>query len=509
MKTAAIQIKDDPRLLLPVSPVSRDFRRTRTGRKSRRSRGLVFNILTNTEKLVGDIIRDSFIIAGEAETFYALAWDRAATVNKAIRSTPRFTRIFGELIRIVATYRLHTLKARFLSPEEAERSLEKLHRKNAERVYDLCVEMRGGLIKIGQFASTYMNVLPPVYVEYLSRLQDRVPPMPYEAIARRIESEFNRPVEQVFARIDREPLAAASLAQVHGAELFDGTRVVVKVQMPAIERTVEADLTAFTIAADFMNDLFPPLGLSEVSRALADSVRRELDYTRELDNIREFSKQIVSDPRVAAPGIYPDVSTRRVLTMERFEGERLIPFLDNASAERRNRLLALIAESFCSQIMTHGFFHADPHPGNIMVLSGDRLGLIDFGCVERFSPETFALYAEMIMAILTRDLDGMVRLFSGMGFVSQEGTDETLREMAADFIDLLMLSPDQNLADADLTEKISRGMELIQKYPSVRVPRHFVLLGRVFLTLGGIMMRYNPDINIFMLMAGQMNGNNQ
>jgi predicted unusual protein kinase regulating ubiquinone biosynthesis (AarF/ABC1/UbiB family) len=480
--------------------------RTRPGRRARRSRGLVLNILTNTEKLVGDIIRDSFTIAGEVEEFYSLAWDRAASVNKAIRSTPRFTRIFGELIRIVATYRLHNIKARFLPPDEAERSLENLHRKNAERVYDLCVEMRGGLIKIGQFASTYMNVLPPVYVEYLSRLQDRVPPMPYETIVQRIESEFGRPVEQVFARIDREPLAAASLAQVHEAELFDGTRVVVKVQMPAIERTVETDLTAFTIAADFMNDLFPPLGLSEVSRALADSVRRELDYTREMDNIVQFRKQIASEPRVAAPSVYAEVSTRRVLTMERMDGQRLVPFLENASAERRNRMLALIAESFCSQIVTHGFFHADPHPGNIMVLSGDRLGLIDFGCVERFSPETYALYAQMIAAILTRDLDGMVRLFAGMGFVSHEGADETLREMAADFIDLLMLSPDQNLADADLTQKITRGMELIRKYPSVRVPRHFVLLGRVFLTLGGIMMRYNPDINIFMLMAGQMNG---
>ncbi|MFZ5564290.1 MAG: ABC1 kinase family protein [Thermodesulfobacteriota bacterium] len=505
MKTQALRTLMNNCLDLPSAlPAYRDTLLARTDRVINRSCALALNVLGNAEKLVTDLVRDSFDVAGEAEAVYARAWDRAASVSDAIRSTPRFARVFAELIRIVASYRVHAVKARFLSAPEAQQALDALHHRNAKRVYNLCVEMRGGLIKIGQFASTYANALPPAYVEYLGRLQDRVPPVPYHAIAQRIESEFGRPVEQVFARVDPAPLAAASLAQVHPAELPDGTRVVIKVQMPDIEHTAEIDLTAFILAADITNDLFPVPGLPEISRTLADSVRRELDYRRELANINRFNRQTAGDPRVVAPGVYPEMSTRRVLTMEHLEGERLIPFLEKASPERRNRLLALIAESFCSQIVTHGFFHADPHPGNMMVLAGDRLGLIDFGCVEDFSAETYALYMEMITAILSRDPDAMARLFERMGFAAGTESDAVLREMATDFIELLMLGPEQSLADVDTTQKLSRGLELIKKYPAVRVPRHFVLLGRVLLTLGGIMMRFNPDINIFMLMVGQM-----
>ena len=477
----------------------------RTNRMADHTVTLVMNILGNTEKLVSDIVRDSIIVADEAEALFAKAWANTATVSAAIRSTPRFTRIFSELIRIVVAYRLHATKARFLTAAEAERSLEKLHRLSAARIYDLCVEMRGGLIKIAQFASTYMNALPPVYSQYLAGLQDRVPPVPYEAIVQRIGSEFGRPPEQVFGRVDPEPIAAASLAQVHRAELTDGTPVVIKVQMPSIEHTVEIDLTAFRIAADVMSDFFPSLGMSEISRALADSVRRELDYRQELANIRDFEKQVRDDPRIVVPQVYPAVSTRRVLTMERLEGERLGQFLEKASPERRNRLLALLAESFCSQIVSHGFFHADPHPGNIFVLPGDRLGLIDFGCVERFSPEIYALYMDMITAILNGNADETARLFEDMGFVSDADENESLREMATDFIELLMLQPGQSLADVDQAQKLARGLALVKKYPSIRVPRHFVLLGRVLLTLGGMMMSYNPDVNIFMLMVNQMN----
>ena len=507
MKTKTPSTPINSRLELPtLFPARPELMMPRAAGVVNRSLSLVLNILKNTGKLVDDIVRDSLDLSREAEALYAMARERAAALSPAIRSTPRFARIFGELTRMVVDYRIQALKSRFLSPTASARTLEALHRKNAERIYNLCVEMRGGLIKIGQFASTYMNILPPVYAEYLSLLQDKVPPFPFEAIARRIETELGRPIADVFAGIDPEPLAAASIAQVHAAELLDGTTVVVKVQTPDIEQTVEIDLTAFTIVADIMNDLFPQLGLSGISRALAEAVREELDYGRELENIRDFRKQLVDNPCLAVPEVYPQASTRRLLTMERLTGQGLIPFLETASPERRNRFLGLIAKSFCAQIVSHGFFHADPHPGNIIVLADDRLGLIDFGCVERFSPEIYALYARMIAAILSRNVDEMTRLFSDMGFAGDTEQTETLRQMATDFMELLMLSPDQNLADADLSQKISRALELLRKYPSVRVPRHFVLLGRTLLTLGGIMMRYNPDINIFLLMAGHLAG---
>ncbi|MDY6903260.1 MAG: AarF/UbiB family protein [Thermodesulfobacteriota bacterium] len=502
MTTKPKPTTDNRRQLSLVSTARRRLQKPllrRVGRVANSSSNLVRNILGNTEKLVNDVVRDSLEVAGEAESFIAKAWEHAGTVNATIRSTPRFARIFREFVRIAADYRLHSLKARFLSPEDAAQVLEAIHQRNAARLYDLCIEMRGGLIKIGQFASTYVNALPPVYAEYLAKLQDRVPPVPFDAIAHRIESEFGLPVDRIFAWIDPEPIAAASLAQVHAAELFDGTQVVVKVQMPAIEKTVEIDLTAFKLTADVVNEFFPSLGLPEISRALAASVERELDYRDELANILEFKKHLNGDPRIVVPTVYPDLSTRRVLTMERLEGCRLADFLEDALPDRRNGLLALLAESFCSQIVTHGFFHADPHPGNIFVLSGDRLGLIDFGCMERFSPEIYDRYMQMIGAILTGNAADLARLFEEMGFTSNGAANESLQDMAGDFLELLMLQPGQSLADVDQAEKLNRGLELMRQYPSVRVPRHFVLLGRVLLTLGGIMMNHNPDIDVFSL----------
>lgn len=470
---------------------------------------LVSNVLENVNQLIADVRDDSVEIAHESEELYHSANERAAQLRDVVRAAPRFARILKEGLTVLASYRVHAAKARLLSAEGAAGELEALHRANAERLRDLCIELRGGVLKLGQFVSCRMDLLPDAYVEALSELQDRVPAVDYELIAERIAAELGAPVEERFAAFEREPLAAASLAQVHAAELPDGTRVAVKVQVPGIEEIIEIDLAAMKVLANVFGEVFPGVDSAAITTELGRSIREELDFTDEAANIAEFAENNRGRVGLVFPEVIDALSTARVMTMTRIDGQRLTDYLD-ACAERGadgsadlNRVFSIMLDSFCAQVLSQGLFHADPHPGNFLVCEteqGPSLAILDFGCVQRFEPALRNAYARLAAAALARDEKQMADVLTALGFRTEDGRPDGLIEIAHTMLEVFDESG-VDLSSIDAKEQFARALKAARENPIAEVPQHFVLLGRVFGALGGLLLHYKPDLNLFQIIT--------
>jgi len=470
--------------------------------------GLVRNVGENVDRLVSDVLGDARHVAREAEAFADVASVRAAELRDVARATPRFARIVGEGVRLLAVHRLAAAR-RALLGEDAPADAS-LHDDTARRLHDLCIELRGGVLKLGQFASTRVDLLPPAYVRELGRLQDRVPAAPPDAVLARIESELG-PVTERFAAFEPEPIAAASLAQVHAAALEDGRRVVVKVQVPGVEDLVRADLAALRVLAPLLAELVPGVDFDTISGELVRSVESELDYVREAENAEAFARAFAGDAEVIVPAVIAGFSSARVLVLERIQGARLLEWLDaseargEAGARDRDRLLATLVRCLADQVLVHGLLHADPHPGNFLVVDGEegpRLALLDFGSVQPYSAERRRAWARLGFAILSRDEAALTGLFRTLGFESRGG-DDSLNA----FAELLLehFRPGASLAEGfDARERMEQVLALLRDNPIVRIPDDFVQLGRIFAAVGGLLLRYRPAIDLFSILAPRL-----
>ncbi|MCC6998399.1 MAG: AarF/ABC1/UbiB kinase family protein [Deltaproteobacteria bacterium] len=478
----------------------------RVARVANRIGRLVLHLAGNLERLVGDVVRDSSDLARETEQLSVAVARTAVQVHAAVRATPRFSRIVKEVIALAARYRLQRTRAEIFGANAPETVAARaaLDDDAARRLYELCIELRGGVLKIGQFASARVDLLPAAYVRELGKLQDRVPAVPTADIIARIESELGRPIGELYASFEDTPIAAASLAQVHGAVLHDGTRVAVKVQVPGIEDVVETDLAAFRVLASALKDLLPSTDLPTVAAELSRSVREELDYRKEADSLTRFAA--MAGTTVVVPRPHPALSARRVLTMDRIDGARLPDWLAETDARgadgvtARDHLLGTMVRSFAAQILEHGLFHADPHPGNFLVAetlgSPPRLVMLDFGAVQEYGPAARAAYAELAMAILGGDAARMTELFATLGFRTRGDDPTALHQFAELLIGGLRQGQRAGLAALDPQAQIAAAMELVRRNPIVALPQDFVLLGRVLTTLGGLIVRYRPSVDL-------------
>jgi ubiquinone biosynthesis protein len=274
----------------------------------------------------------------------------------------------------------------------------------------LALEECGGMfVKLGQILSTRSDLLSPEAAQELSRLQDNVRPAPRDGVAELLESEFEEPVEQVFTRFDWEPLAAASIGQVYKAELPDGIAVVVKVQRPGIEETVSVDLSVLAELGNVVEHRTswgPEYHVNELVDEFSARLREELDFRVEARNARTIAAGLNGDAHVYVPKVYDDLTTSRVLVMEWVDGTsvRDVRWGDGQLAARK-KLADELLRSFLEQMLQDGVFHADPHPGNVMLLADGRLALIDFGAAGRLDPGEQAALRDMMAGVSRRDAD--------------------------------------------------------------------------------------------------------
>ncbi len=358
-------------------------------------------------------------------------------------------------------------------------------------------ELGATFIKLGQILSTRPDLLPPAYITELSRLQDEVPPGPWEKVKERIEAELGQPLDKVFANVEPEPIAAASLAQVHAATLLNGDEVVVKAQRPGIENLIKLDLDILYDLARLAQER-TPLGeqyeLVELVEEFSVYLRAELEYHREARNSERFQANFANQPNMYVPNAYWDYTTRRVLVQERIRGRKInnIEALDAAGYDRHK--IALHSANFIVQeVLEDGFFHADPHPGNILIMPGEVIGLVDFGIMGRLEHKDRINLIRLYIVAVQMDTRGIVEQLIRMGVAEQTPDRNALRRDMRRFLLKYHGLPLQEIRAADVLEEIR---PILYRH-HLRLPSDYWLLAKTLVMMEGVGLKLDPDFDIF------------
>ena len=400
-------------------------------------------------------------------------------------------------LRILISYKLVPLVGIFLSHELKAAHLRKLHSKNASLIKEKSLEMKGVMIKVGQFLSSRKDFLPDEYTEELSELQDQVPPHDFTEIRQRIIDELGSSPEDIFAEFDREPIAAASLGQVHRAVLKDGREAAVKVQYPGIEKIIETDIKMFEVLINLMRGKMGWINLRVLHEEFSRIVRGELDYVQEGKNAEKFRLNFSADKRVVIPQVYWEYSRGKVLTLEFVGGIKISECAAiKASGMDCRTLVNLLAETYAKMIFVHGFFHCDPHPGNIFVGEGPTIVFVDFGMVQAITDSTRRNLRRYATAIVENDTTGIIEALEKMGVLIEGADYKAIADVTQDLIDKYRFSTPEELKSLtvdDVGEEINNIRSVINNF---QVPNYFILLARTIGMLNGMAYRLNPEVNI-------------
>ena len=410
-------------------------------------------------------------------------------MSKAFERLYRASRIGWTAFRVWSRYKTLAWWDRLLRRDPEARDLHTVHQKNADQIFNTAVTLRGMLVKMCQVIGTRSDIFPREFVDTLSKCHDRLPPRDFDVIKQVVEEDLGTDLESVYSEFEPTPTAAASLAQVHRARLLSGERVAVKVQYPDIEHIIRTDLTTSRrIAVIYSRFDHNPMDFLPLLDELQKHLRLELDFRREVESANRIRELFADDTSVRVPKMIPRYSTRRVITMEYVEGVKVNdPEALAAAGIDFADLMTRLMRIFNRMILAYGFFHADPHPGNIFVnpsKSGKSVfTLLDFGLAKEL-PNGFGMgLFELMFSMMTFNESAMLRAFRELGFETQSGDDDTLLHIAK----RMMSRSDTGTFQGEFTEEMTDEMfDAIRENPVVRVPTDFVLVARAFALLSGI-----------------------
>jgi ubiquinone biosynthesis protein len=358
-------------------------------------------------------------------------------------------------------------------------------------------ELGPTFVKFGQLLSTRPDIVPQDIILELRSLQDDVRPFPFADVERVIREDLGQSLERLFLEFDERPLAAASIGQVHGAVLPNGRRVVVKVQRPNAPRQIESDIQLLEQAARLAKERIRALDFidtREIVDEFARSIRQELDYRLEARNADAFHRNFAGYPHVAVPRVYWSYTRTRVLTLERLDGVQLADVdLDLWTLEQRRRLAYIVTEAWMTMIFRHGFFHGDPHPANIMVLSPERIGLVDFGLAGKLTDDDMSKLTRLFIDAAAENIEALPKRLADLGVRYPKEREE---EFVAALRELYYRYYGASLSDIDPIQVIREGFALIYSM-NLRLPSRFVMLDKAIATLGSVGTELYPDFNVF------------
>ncbi len=368
-----------------------------------------------------------------------------------------------------------------------------------ERLRIAFEELGPTFIKLAQLLSSRPDLITQQYADEFRKLLDEVPPFPASDARRIISDELKEPLDGIFMEFQEVPVAAASIAQVHNAVLSDGKEVIVKVQRPDIQGQILSDIEIIGTVARLMerhvpeSRFFNPTGIvQEFSR----TVRKELDFTEEARNCARFARNFTDVPGVHIPRVFTEHLTDKMLVMERIKGARVD---EVAEIERmgldRAELAIEIVDTYLKMILEDGFFHADPHPGNIFIMPDGRICFMDFGIVGRVSEETKEILAETFVALLKKDYDGLVEHYIELGHLSEDADVDTFRrEFKVDLVDLIEPLYGAAISEINIAEYLDTVLQLASRHRLI-VPSDLLLIDKTFMHLENVVRQLDPEFD--------------
>ena len=368
-----------------------------------------------------------------------------------------------------------------------------------ERLRMAFSELGPTFIKLGQLLSARPDLITKPFADEFKKLQDEVPPFPARDAKKIIEEEIRRPIEKIFLGFDDLPLAAASIAQVHDATLLDGNKVIIKVQRPHIHEQIDSDVSILSTIANLLDRyvaesrFFNPRGIVE---EFSRTIKKELNFAEEARNCERFRKNFEDSSDIYIPKVYGEFVTEKILVMEKIIGIRID---DTAGIEAmgldRSQLAKKGVDAYFKQILEDGFFHADPHPGNIFVMSGGKIGLMDFGIVGRVSPELREIIANTLLALINKDFDKLVDQYIELGYVPEElDLGDFRKEFKADISDFLEPLYGLTLKELNFAEYVDTLTHLSLKH-HMKIPSDLLLINKAMLIVENICRELDPDFD--------------
>jgi predicted unusual protein kinase regulating ubiquinone biosynthesis (AarF/ABC1/UbiB family) len=370
------------------------------------------------------------------------------------------------------------------------------HQRSANRVLETASSLGGALIKACQFASTRPDLLPAIYIRTLVPLQDRMPPRSWSEVEKAITHELGHRPADVFADIEREPVAAASIGQVHRARLHDGRVVAVKVQYPDIENLVATDLAVLEQIVKAIARLTPDIQLQPIIDYLKETLPLELDFKHEAESMASLRVALAHRPNALVPTALPELSTERLLVMEYIEG---IKITDREALERAgispHEVAQLLNDLYAEQILHLGILHADPHPGNLRVQPGPRLVLLDHGLTVPLAPSLVTSLRKMIQALGSGDFEALTAALADAGLRLEGEVDIT------SLLSLIgvLLGNEQPSESGENVDAVNVGLQIGKSIGSI--PTDLLLVGRTLGLLDGITKQLDPDMNTIEIVA--------
>ena len=413
-----------------------------------------------------------------------------------------FTARFKARCRQVLSLTLHNgirllRRMVFRGAEGSEKKGERLTRQAAWLRTSL-IQLGPTFIKIGQALGTRADLLPLAYVKELATLQDQVPAFPTAEAYARIESELGKPLHECFAEIDHEPIAAASLGQVYRARLSSGEEVAVKVQRPGLPETISFDIAILYKIVKFINRFFPSANENAdwegMLREFHFTVFEEIDYVKEGRNADRFRYNFQTWRAIRVPKIYWSHTGQKVLTLEFIRGTKVTDLEALAarriSAVKVNRLLV---RTYLKQLLEDGFFHADPHPGNLLVMDSGHLAFFDFGMVGRITPQLQSRMIDAFFHVVARDVQGLGQDIINLNFLKPGVDPETIRPVVEKLFKVYL---NLKLGEVKFKELTYDLAEVMYEYP-FRLPSNFTYVMRALMTLEGIGIATDPGFSFF------------